>query len=127
MARPRSKTLSASVPQAVYERAREVVRRESRKQSAVVADALRLYTALTPAARRVMEQLAGEYGSQASARLEAELSRALLRVRWEALAEETRRRIPKELAELSDDELSKLVEEEVTDARREGGAARRRR
>ncbi|MGH7545566.1 MAG: hypothetical protein ACREKI_05220 [Gemmatimonadota bacterium] len=124
MARPKSKTLSASVPQPVYERAREVVRSENRRQSAVVADALRLYTSLTPAARRVMEELAEEYGAGMPARLESELSRALLRVRWEALAEETRRRLPKELAELSEEELAGVVEEEITGARREGRAGR---
>lgn len=125
MTRPKSKTLSASVPQPVYERARDVVRTENRKQSAVVADALRLYTSLTPAARRVMEELAEEYGAGASARLESELSRALLRVRWEALADETRRRLPNEVAELSDEELAELVGEEIAGARRERGTGRR--
>lgn len=115
----RSKTLSASVPEGIYERTREIVRREKRKQSAVVADALRLYSSLTPAARRVMEELEEQYGPRATEKLESELSRALLRARWEILVDETATRLSEELARASDRTLEEVVDEEVTAARRE--------
>lgn len=123
----KSKTLSASVPEPVYRRAREIVRQEQRKQSAVVADALRLYAALTPAARRVMEHLAEQYGPGALGKLQAELSRALLRAQWEVLADETGRTLPPELAKLRDDTLTRVVDEEVTAVRRERASPRSRR
>lgn len=122
-----SKTLSASVPEPVYRRAREIARQEQRQQSAVVADALRLYASLTPAARLVMENLAEQYGPRALDKLQAELSRALLRAQWEALADQTARKLPSELTKLSDDDVMRTVDEEAAATGRDRAATRSRR
>ena len=114
----KTRTLSASVPEPVYRRAREIARAEQRRQSTVVADALRLYASLTPAARRVMEQMTERYGPGALDQLQAPLSRAVLRARWEALAAETARALPPELARLTDDELMRAAQDEVAAERR---------
>lgn len=123
----KAKTLSASVPESVYRRTRDIVRNERRRQSAVVTDALRLYSALTPAARRVMEDLTEQYAPAAVEKLRSELSRALLRARWEVLADETAQRLPPELTKLPDQALMRAVDDEVAATRRKRVPGRLRR
>ncbi|MBI4421302.1 MAG: hypothetical protein HY560_10790, partial [Gemmatimonadetes bacterium] len=67
------------------------------------------------------------YGQGVADKVQAELSRALLRVQWEALAAETARTLSPDLAKLSDDELTGTAEEEVAAQRRERSGARPRR
>ena len=78
-----TKTLSASLDPGLYDRTKQTAREEGRKQSAVVAEALSLYTALPRDVRQLLRDLAVADTAELGPALAARLRTALLDVRWE--------------------------------------------
>lgn len=113
------KTLSASVDPEVYEQLQRTARETGRTQSAVVTSALELYASLPPAGRRAFDEIRQARGSRYHEQLLREIQRALLRSRWEILAERIDREIGDALpAEISEDDLAAHAEEAIREARR---------
>lgn len=116
----RKKTLSASVDPEVYEALGEAARAGGTSKSAVVAGALRLYTSLPPASRRAFREGGPSYGPAFRQRVRREVELAVLRSRWEELAD----RIDEQLGEdeaspLSEEDLLETAEDAVRRAREE--------
>lgn len=110
-----TKTFSASLDAGLIARVRAVAEEENRSQSAVVASALELYTALEPVAHRALEELRGRTDPETIA---DEVQRLLLRLQWSLLVEETRRSAGEDLSDWSDDRISELADEAVRETRR---------
>ena len=85
-----TKTLSASLTPALYQRTRNTAREEGRKQSTVVAEALSLYTALPRDVRQLLRDLDLPQSPGAAAEVAARLRSAVLEVRWQKLLERIR-------------------------------------
>lgn len=116
----RKKTLSASVDPDVYEQLRRTARETGRSQSAVVTSALKLYASLPAAGRRAFDEMIRQVpASPHQEQFLRDVQRALLRSRWEMLAERIDREIGRVLpAEVSEDELTGLAEEAIQETRR---------
>ncbi|MGH7587865.1 MAG: ribbon-helix-helix protein, CopG family [Gemmatimonadota bacterium] len=116
----RKKTLSASVDPDVYEQLRRTARESGRSQSAIITSALKLYASLPPAGRRAFDEIIQlAPASSHQEQFLRDLQRALLRSRWEMLAERIDREIGGALpAEVSEDELTGLAEEAIRETRR---------
>ncbi len=80
-----TKTLSASLDPALYQRTRRTAREDGRRQSAVVAEALSLYTALPADLRQLMRDLAPTETPERAAAWATRLRVAVLELRWERL------------------------------------------
>ena len=85
-----TKTLSASLDTALYQRTRKVARQEGRKQSALVAEALSLYTGLPPDLRQLLRDLGLSSSPSVAEQLAARLRSAVLELRWHRLLEQIR-------------------------------------
>lgn len=84
-----TKTLSASLDPAIYRAAQRAAKEERRPQSYVVAEALKLYTALPLEIRQMLVRLAGEEseGSEdLTGTVSAAISTAVLAAAFDALA-----------------------------------------
>ncbi|MDO8667016.1 MAG: hypothetical protein Q7J79_10420 [Gemmatimonadales bacterium] len=85
-----TKTLSASLTPALYQRTRNTAREEGRKQSSVVAEALSLYTGLPPDVRQLLRDLDLPGSPGVAVEVAARLRSAVLEVRWQKLLERIR-------------------------------------
>jgi predicted transcriptional regulator len=108
-----TKTLSASLDPAIYRATQRVAKEERRPQSAVVAEALRLYTGLPLETRQAVLALDRQLGEEATAsKLGAAVRTATLEARLEAIV----RTLPS--AGLTDAQIATLASEAVTWSRR---------
>lgn len=85
-----TKTLSASLDPALYRRTRKTAREDGRRQSAVVAEALSLYTGLPPDLRQLLRDLGLASTPGVAEQLAARLRGAVLELRWQLLLERIR-------------------------------------
>lgn len=85
-----TKTLSASLDPTLYQRTRRAAREEGRKQSAVVAEALSLYTALPATVRQLLRELGLSETPEIAQQLAAHLQAAVLELRWQLLLKRIR-------------------------------------
>jgi len=85
-----TKTLSASLSPSLYRQTQNAAREEGRKQSAIVAEALSLYTALPPEVRQLLRDLDLPGSPEAAGEVAARLRSAVLEVRWQRLLERIR-------------------------------------
>lgn len=112
------KTLSASVDPEVYEALEEAARTGGTSKSAVVSGALRLYTSLPPASRRALREGGQPYGPAFRERMLREVELAVLRSRWEELADRVDEGIGDGVpSELSEEDLLAAAEDAVGRAR----------
>lgn len=108
-----TKTLSASLDPGLYRAAQRVAKEERRPQSAIVAEALRLYTGLPLETRQAVLALERQLGEEATAsRLGAAVRTAALEARLEAIVAQ----LPP--ADLTDAQIANLASEAVTWARK---------
>jgi len=108
-----TKTLSASLDPAIYRATQRVAKEERRPQSAVVAEALRLYTGLPLETRQAVLALDRQLGAEATAsKLGAAVRIATLEARLEAIVAQ----LP--TAELTEAQITKLASEAVAWARK---------
>ncbi|MGH7564333.1 MAG: ribbon-helix-helix protein, CopG family [Gemmatimonadota bacterium] len=116
----RKKTLSASVDPDVYEQLRRTARETGRSQSAVITSALKLYASLPPAGRRAFDEIIRQVpASPQHEQFLRDVQRALLRSRWEMLAEQIDREIGGEPpGEVSEEDLTDLAEVAIRETRR---------
>lgn len=113
------KTLSASVDPEVYEALGEAARAGGTSKSAVVSGALRLYTSLPPASRRAFREGGPSYGPAFRERVRREVELAILRSRWEELADRIDERGGEgEPSPLSEEDLLEAAEAAVRQARK---------
>lgn len=110
-----TRTLSASLDADLIDRTRVVAEKERRTQSAVISAALDVYTSMNTIAHQALEDTARRIGMDGVAE---HLERAILRLRWELLAEQARDEVRERFEEMSDEEVMALVDEEVREARR---------
>lgn len=109
-----TKTLSASLDPAIYRATQRVATEERRPQSAVVAEALRLYTGLPLETRQAVLALERQLGEEATAsKLGAAVRTATLEARLEAIVA----RLPSP-ADLTEARIAALASEAVTWARK---------
>lgn len=109
-----TKTLSASLAPDIYRAAQRAAREERRTQSYVVAEALKLYTALPLEVRQMLIRLEQELGSrQLAATVGAAVRSAVLTAAFDAMAE----KLPP--LDLTESEIDALSEEAVQWARRQ--------
>lgn len=85
-----TKTLSASIDPDLYRQTQATARQEGRRQSAVVAEALSLYTALPADLRKLLRDLSPGDTRAAAAALAERLQAAVLELRWERLLTQLR-------------------------------------
>ena len=85
-----TKTLSASLDPALYQRTRKTAREDGRRQSTVVAEALSLYTGLPPDLRQLLRDLGLASTPGVAEQLAARLRGAVLELRWQLLLERIR-------------------------------------
>ena len=85
-----TKTLSASLTPALYQRTRTTAREDGRTQSSVVAEALSLYTGLPPDVRQLLRDLDLPGSPGVAVEVAARLRGAMLEVRWQKLLERIR-------------------------------------
>ena len=85
-----TKTLSASIDPDLYHRTQRTAQQEGRKQSAVVAEALSLYTSLPAELRKLLRDLTLGENRDVAAALAERLRAAALEVRWEQLLAQLR-------------------------------------
>ena len=115
-----TKTLSASLDPALYQRTRKAAREEGRKQSAVVAEALSLYTGLPPDLRQLLRDLDLTSTPGVAEQLAARLRSAVLELRWQLLLERIRDAMDPALRArfeaMTAEELDSLAEEAVRSA-----------
>lgn len=109
------KTLSASLEGELVQRTREVAERERRSQSSVVSSALDLYTALSPVAHQVLEEVSRRSDMDEVAE---QIERALLRIQWNRMAEDVDPVLRERVAGLSDQDLMDLADAAVDEVRR---------
>ena len=108
-----TKTLSASLDPAIYRATQRVAKEERRPQSAVVAEALRLYTGLPLETRQAVLALDRQLGAEATAsKLGAAVRTAALEARLEAIVAQ----LPP--ADLTETQIATLASEAVTWARK---------
>jgi predicted transcriptional regulator len=108
-----TKTLSASLDPAIYRATQRVAKEERRPQSAVVAEALRLYTGLPLETRQAVLALDRQLGAEATAsKLGAAVRTATLEARLEAIVAQ----LPP--ADLTEAQIATLAAEAVTWARK---------
>lgn len=116
-----TKTLSASLDPALYRRTQRTAREEGRKQSAVVAEALTLYTALPAELRQLLRELGVSQSPDVAKMLTTQLRGAALELRWERLMERLRSEMDSAQLERFDaattEELDRLAKEAVTNTR----------
>jgi hypothetical protein len=116
-----TKTLCASLDPALYMRTQRTAREEGRKQSAVVAEALAIYTALPTELRQLLRELGVSRSPDVATALTAQLRGAALELRWERLMERLRREMDSAQLERFDaattEELDGLAKEAVTATR----------
>jgi predicted transcriptional regulator len=96
-------------------RTRDVAEGERRSQSAVVASALNLYTALSPTARQVLEEVSGQAEMD---EVSDAIERALLRIQWNRMGEQVDPVLTERLTGLSDHGLMELANQAVDEVRR---------
>ena len=109
-----TKTLSASLDPAIYRAAQRAAKEERRPQSYVVAEALKLYTALPLEIRQMLVRLAGEEGEggeDLTGTVSAAISTAVLTAAFDALAA----KLPP--IDATEPEIDSLAEEAVQWAR----------
>ena len=110
-----TKTLSASLDPVVYRAAQRVAKEERRPQSAVVAEALRLYTALPLDTRQMLLSLELKLGAQRVAgAVGSAIRSAALQARFDAVAGG----LP--AADVREQDVDALADEAVSWARRPG-------
>jgi predicted transcriptional regulator len=97
-------------------RTRDVAKGDRRSQSAVVASALNLYTALSPTARQVLEEVSGRAEMD---EVSDAIERALLRIQWNRMAEQVDPVLTERLTGFSDEDLMSLASEAVDETRRD--------
>jgi len=108
-----TKTLSASLDPAIYRATQRVAEEERRPQSAVVAEALRLYTGLPLETRQAVLALDRQLGPEATAsKLGAAVRSAVLEARLEAIVAQ----LPS--TERTETQIAKLAAEAVAWARK---------
>ena len=116
-----TKTLSASLDPALYRRTKRTAREDGRKQSAVVAEALALYTALPTELRQMLVELGLSRSPDVAKTLAAQLRGAALELRWERLMERLQREMDSDQLErfnsTTAEELDALAREAVTATR----------
>ncbi|MEE9218136.1 MAG: hypothetical protein V3U98_03625 [Acidobacteriota bacterium] len=112
-----TKTLSASLDPKLYQRIKRTAREDGRKQSALVAEALSLYTALPADLRQLLRDLAPSQTPELAAALAARLRAAVLELRWERFLARLRSEGDPAVLERFDamtaEELDTLAEEAV--------------
>lgn len=109
-----TKTLSASLDPAIYRAAQRAAKEERRPQSYVVAEALKLYTALPLEIRQMLVRLGGEEsegGEGPTGKVSAAISTAVLAAAFDALAA----KLPP--IDASEPEIDSLAEEALQWAR----------
>ncbi len=112
-----TKTLSASLDPGLYDRTKQTAREDGRKQSAVVAEALSLYTALPSDVRQLLRDLAVADTPELAPALATRLRAALLDFRWQQSMAQLR--AATESADLqrfdamTDEEIDALADEAV--------------
>jgi len=110
-----TKTLSASLDPVVYRAAQRAAKEERRPQSAVVAEALRLYTALPLDTRQMLLSLELQIGAQnVSTAVGTAIRGAALQARFEAIAAGLPR------VDVREKDIEALANEAVAWARRPG-------
>lgn len=117
-----TKTLSASLDPALYERTRRAARQDGRKQSAVVAEALSLYTLLPTELRQLLRDLGLARSPAVAAQLAERLRGAVLELRWQLLLGRIRDTldpaVKARLEAVSAEQLDALADEAVRSTRR---------
>lgn len=110
-----TKTLSASLDPAIYRATQRVATEERRPQSAVVAEALRLYTGLPLETRQAVLALERQLGEEATAsKLGAAVRTAALEARLEAIVAQ----LPPLPTDLTEAGIAALASQAVTWARK---------
>jgi len=108
-------TISILLDGELSRRTRDVAKGERRSHSAVVASALNLYTALSPTARQLLEEVSRQAVMD---EVSEAIERALLRIQWNRMAEQIDPVLTKRLTGFSDEDLMSLASEAVDETRR---------
>ncbi|HET6232458.1 MAG TPA: hypothetical protein VFE05_20450 [Longimicrobiaceae bacterium] len=114
-------TISAYTSELLKRRIDQITREEGRKQAQVGSTALELYAQLPASARRAFLEISAAEEESHSGILDraiAQMSRALLNVRWEITDERMARAVQKKgslpAADLSEEEIARIAVEMTT-------------
>ena len=113
-----TKTLSASLDPAIYRAAQRAAKEERRPQSYVVAEALKLYTALPLETRQMLLRLEHDLGGEGAERLADIVGSAIRHAVLTAAFDAVAAKLPP--LDATEPEIDALAEEAVQWARREG-------